>query len=145
MGSLVLASLMATIPALAHQGFGHGGASGRGYLLSALQLSDDQREQIRNIFANGRETIRPLHRQLRDKRTGLREATIAAPFDEARVRSLAQEAASIEAQMRVERARLMNGALGVLTLEQKAKLDDLRQQRRQQLKEWRQRGFSGPG
>ncbi len=142
-GGLILASLLAS-SALANQGFRHGGGKDRGHLWSALQLSDDQRAQIKNIFANSRESIRPLHQQLQEKRTALREAMAASPFDEERVRSLAQELSSVETEMIVQRARLMNEALGVLTSEQRAKLDELRQQRQQRFREWREQRHSDP-
>lgn len=143
MGGLILASLLASF-ALANQGFPQGSGKGRGRLWSALQLSDDQRAQIKNIFANSRESIRPLHQQLQEKRTVLREAMAASPFDEERVRFLAQELSSAQTEMIVRRARLMNEALGVLTSEQRAKLEDLRQQRQQRFQEWRERHRGRP-
>jgi len=143
MGGLILVSLLAS-SALSNQGFRQGGGKGRGRLWSALQLSDDQRAQIKNIFANSRESIRPLHQQLQEKRTALRKATAASPFDEERIRSLAQELSSVEMEMIVLRARLMNEALGVLTSEQRAKLEERRQQRQQRFKEWQERYRSRP-
>jgi len=143
MGGLILASLLAS-SALANQGFPHGGGKGRDHFWSALQLSDDQRAQIKNIFANSRESIRPLHQQLEEKRTALREVMAASPFDEERVRSLAQELSSAQTEMIVQRARLMNEALGVLTSEQRAKLEELRQQRQQRSREWRGQRHSDP-
>lgn len=144
LGGLALASLLATIPASAEQAFGHGGR-GRGHLLSALGLSDEQREQIHNIFVYGRDSIRPLHQQLQEKRTALREAAATSPFDEGRIRSLAQELSGLQAELTIERARLANQLLGLLTSEQKARLEELRQQRQEQFKEWRERRFSNPG
>lgn len=144
MAGLILALLLASSPGLANQGFGHGGWRGRGHFWSGLQLSSDQKERIKNIFSSGRESIRPLREQLEGRRAALREAVTSAPFDEGRVRSLAQELSSIQTEMLVQRSRLMNDALGVLAPEQRAKLEELRQQRRQRFKEWRERRFSNP-
>jgi Spy/CpxP family protein refolding chaperone len=138
--SIVVAALMAS-SIFAHPGFGPGrfgmmrrmGPS----LLDQLQVSADQRSQIQNLFTDGRETIRPLIQQLREKHTVLQEAARGQPFDETLVRSQAQEIADVQARLMVARAQLKNQVLAVLTDEQQARLGELRAQRLQQFREWR--------
>lgn len=143
-GALIVASLFLSSPASAQPAFGLRGWHGGGHLPAELQLTDDQKAQIQTIFADGRDTIRTLFRQLREKRMALKEAARTQPFDEGLVRSQAQEVADLQAQMMVARAQLGNKTLSVLTNEQKAKLDELREQRRQRFQEWRERHRTRP-
>lgn len=138
--SIAVAALMVST-IFAHPGFGPGrsgmmrrmGPS----LLEQLQVSSDQRSQIQSIFTDGRETIRPLIQQLREKHAALQEAARDQPFDETLVRSQAQEIADVQARLIVARAQLKNQVLAVLTDEQQARLSELRAQRPQQFREWR--------
>jgi len=135
----VAALMVSTI--FAHPGFGPGrsgmmrrmGPS----LLEQLQVSGDQRSQIQNLFTDGRETIRPLIQQLREKHAALKEAAQSQPFDETLVRSQAQEIADVQARLIVARAQLKNQVLALLTEEQQARLSELRAQRLQRFREWR--------
>jgi Spy/CpxP family protein refolding chaperone len=140
-GALIIAGLAMSAASFAHPGFGPGrlGMMRRmgPPLLEQLQLSSDQRAQLDLIFASGRETIRPLAQQLREKAAALRETTRTGPFDEALVRSQAQDVADVQAQLMVARAQMMNQALTVLTDDQKARLTELRAERFQQFRELR--------
>ena len=148
--TLVLATLVGSFPVLAQTGkqtmdqsqasdtprsqakvFRHSHRAGLKRLLAQLDLTDDQKTQIRSIFTKNHDTFRALHQQLWEKRMAMREATWAEPFDEALVRSQAQELAKLRAEMMVAHARLVNEALSVLTSKQKAKFNELREQRRQ--------------
>jgi Spy/CpxP family protein refolding chaperone len=138
-GALVIAAGMSSI-IFAHPGFGPGRLGMRRMappLFAELRLSADQRAQIQTIFADARDAIQPLARQLQEKHAALREAAGSQPFDETTVRSQAQEIADVQAQLMVARAQVMNRVRGVLTDEQKAQLSELRAQRLQQFREWR--------
>jgi protein CpxP len=139
-GFIAAAGSLALSTAVADPGFGRPGMRGRmggAPLFSQLQLSDTQRSQIRDIFANNRDTIRPLMQQLHEKQAALRQST-EGNFDEAAVHAQAQDIASIQAQLIVARAHIRNQVLGVLTDDQKARLSELRAERMQQFREWRQ-------
>ena len=137
-GALIVTSLLMSSAVFAHPGFGPGRLGMmKAPLLEELQLTGDQKARVETIFAAGRETIQPLYQQLREKQTALREAARTEPFDEALVRSQAQELANLQAQMMVARAQLMNQVLSILTDEQKARLKELRDQRLQRFMEWR--------
>ena len=143
-GTLIVTTLFLSSVASAHPAFGHGDWRMGTPLLEQLQLTDDQRAQLQTIFANGRDGTRTLFRQLREKQMALREAARTEPFDEALVRSQAQEVADLQAQMMVTRAQLVNKVLSILADEQKAKLDSLRDQARQRFREWRQQHLRRP-
>jgi protein CpxP len=141
-GALIAVAALMVSTIFAHPGFGPGrsgmmmrrmGPS----LLEQLQVSSDQRSQIQSIFTDGRQTLRPLFQQLREKHAALQEAARGQPFDETLVRSQAQEIADVQARLMVSRAQMMNQVLAVLTDEQKARLSELRAQRMQQFQEWR--------
>lgn len=137
-GAIAAAGSLALSTAVADPGFGGPGMRRMGApLFSQLQLSDTQKSEIHDIFANNRDTIRPLIQQLREKQAALRQSS-EGNFDESAVRAQAQDIASIQAQLIVARAHIRNQVLGVLTDEQKAHLSELRAERMQQFREWRQ-------
>ncbi|HTM09348.1 MAG TPA: Spy/CpxP family protein refolding chaperone [Verrucomicrobiae bacterium] len=144
-GVLTIAGLLAAVAAFAHPGFGRPGMMQqmRARLFDKLQLSDAQRTDIQNIFANARETIAPLAQQLREKHAALRDSVNGGTFDEAAVRAQAQEIAGLQAQLMVARAQARNQFLGVLTDEQKARLSELRAERQQRFQEWRRQHSAG--
>ena len=137
-GVIAAAGSLALSMAVADPGLGGPGMRRMGTpLFSQLQLSDTQKSEIHDIFSNNRDTIRPLIQQLREKQAALRQSS-EGNFDEAAVRAQAQDIASIQAQLIVARAHIRNQVLGVLTDEQKAHLSELRAERMQQFREWRQ-------
>ena len=145
--ALIVTSLLISSSVSAHPGFGPGrmGMMGaRTRLMEELQLAPDQKAQVEAIFINSRETTRTLHRQLWEKQTALRETARTEPFDEARVRSQAQEVADLQAQLIVAHAQLMNQARSVLTEGQKTKLGQLLAERLQRFREWRQQHMGRP-
>src|ERR1043166_7364083 len=87
--ALTLTALLAGGAALAHPGFGSPAMRQdiRARLFDELNLSDTQRSDMRNIFANGRQTIAPLAQQLREKQAALRNSVNGGAFDETAVRA----------------------------------------------------------
>ncbi len=143
-GVIAVAGSLALSTVLADPGFGRPGMMRRmgPPPFSQLQLSDAQRSEIRDIFTNSRDTVRPLMQQLREKQSALRQASEGS-FDEAAVRAQAEDIASLQAQLIIARAQIRNKVLGVLTDEQKDRLSELRAERMQQFREWR-RQHSAP-
>ena len=150
-GVLIAGSLLMIPTVFAQPGFGPGrpgmmGRTGRmgPPLVGQLELSGDQRAQIEAIFAGGRDAIHPIAQQLREKRAALGDAARALPFDETAVRSLAWQAADLQAQMTVARAQIANQLQSLLTEDQRTKLSQLRAERLQQFKEWRRQHMGRP-
>ena len=150
-GAFIAASLLMSPAVFAQPGFGPGrpgmmGRMGRmgPPLLDQLQLSGDQRRQIEAVFAGGRDAVHPLAQQLREKRAALGEAARALPFDETAVRSLARQAAELQAQLTVARAQIANQLQSLLTEDQRTKLSQLRAERLQRFKEWRRQHMGRP-
>ncbi len=111
-------------------GMRHRGGIGR-HLMKELNLSDEQRQQARAIMQRRLEGTKAQREAL----FMLREKRIAGTFtadDEARAKALRQE---MRAAMEGSRAEME----GLLTAEQKGKLEQLKQDRKSKIEERRQR------
>ena len=139
LSALFLAGLLASSPAKAQPGPGHPGMFPGPRLFDALQLTDGQKATIQELFAANRGNARELFQRMQEQRQLMRNAAQTQPFDEAAVRFQAQELAKLQAEMMVRRAAVMNQVASVLTADQIAKLEELRQERKTHFQEWRQR------
>src|SRR5262249_47036822 len=111
------------------KGHSHWGARHmRGDFFSKLNLTDAQKAQLKQIRENHSQTISPLMTDLRAKRQEIRQASQGATFDESLVAQKLAEIAPLEAKLMGERVKLHNDMLSVLTPDQKAQLDQARQQ-----------------
>jgi len=86
-----------------------------------LNLTDDQKTQIKNIQDSFRDSNKSLFDQLRDLHEKQGDP-MTSTFDEAAVRSAAEARAKIQVELEVSHAKMMSQILGVLTAEQKAQL-----------------------
>ena len=102
-----------------------------------LDLTPEQREQVKAIRAAEQEKIAPLREQMREEREQMRAIIEKQPFDEAAVRSLAAAQAEIRTEMFVSHARVKNQIHALLTPEQRQKAEELRSQMKER------RGFKG--
>ena len=142
---LVLAGLLASSRAEAQPGPGFCGGFHGGRLFETLQLTNEQKAAIDGLFAANQDNARSLHQRLQEQRQLLRNAAQAQPFDEAAVRFQAQELANLQAEMMVQRIAVMNQISSVLTADQKARLQQLREERKAHFQEWRERHRPQPG
>lgn len=121
---------------------GHGKRGGFGHQFGQnLNLTDAQKEQMRQISTRYRESFKAMHEQTRTQERGahggIYDALKDGAFDEAKVRAAAQARANARVEMDVARSRMMSEMYAVLTPEQKAQLATERQQREQKRQEWR--------
>jgi Spy/CpxP family protein refolding chaperone len=108
-----------------HEGMGHRG--GVGHLIRELNLTEEQRQQAHAIMLRRLEGTRTQREEL----FKLREKRIAGAFtadDEVRAKALRQE-------MRASREGVRAELEGVLTAEQKTKLDQLKQERKAKIEQ----------
>ncbi len=150
-----LALLAVALPALAQpKGDGPRGG-GRGFmdghrlehLALRLELSDGQREELREAFKARFEAGAEVRQGLFDARRALQEQIHTASFDEAAIRQAAGALAALEADMAVERARQAQKMRQILTPEQLAELEEMRGDRQRfgrRGPRGRGRGFGGP-
>src|SRR5208337_3979901 len=119
-----------------HRHFGrHHGHFG---LWKKLNLTDAQKNQIKTIMSEERPKMKPLFQQLNAGREQLNALIKSGPFDEAKVRSIAKGQADILANMIVARERMKSMMYAVLTPEQRAKAEKLREA-------WKTLHEDGPG
>ena len=103
-------------------GFGRG-FEGRGPLAD-LNLSTEQREQVRAIFERHKEEFKSAGEKMEAARSAQRAAVDAVPFDESEIRSRTTEVANAEAEMAILRARVNGEVFQVLTPDQQTQLKE---------------------
>ena len=143
---------LAALPALAHPpDKGRGGPGGGGHRLEhlalRLDLSEGQREELRQAFAEGFEAGAETRRALFEAKRALGEQVRSADFDEAAIREAAAAVAGLEADMAVARAKRGQELRQILTPEQAALLEEMRAEREERgfrRKGRGRRGFGGP-
>lgn len=125
---------------------GPGGRDGRGgrgearlLPLRQLDLSDEQREQVREAVGESREAGRDTARAMRDARRSLAEAVTAQPVDEDRIRSLAADLGRLQGDAALGRANLHAALWGLLTPEQQARATEIRAARQERRADRRER------
>ena len=112
-------------------GFHDGPGGPRGGLVPFardLNLTDEQKAQIQKLTDSLEESTQALREQLRAQHGDEFAALKDGAFDEAAVRAAAQARANVQVELEVARARTMAQIYALLTAEQKAKINELRQQ-----------------
>ena len=117
------------------RGPGGPGGPGMGLPLAALNLTEAQREQARNIAQQHQQQTRTLMERLRAARAAQQQAVDTMPVDEGRIRAAVQDLAAVEADLAVEQARLRTDLFAILTAEQQAQAQKLRAEREARMKE----------
>ena len=129
-GLLAAASLAFAVPAQAQPG-GHGGGMhemrGGMQMLRRLDLTEAQRDQVFKIFHDAAPAMRERMKAARSAQDELRKAATASSFDNARVRQLADAVGKAHAEAAYARAETMSRVAALLTPEQRARLDELRE------------------
>lgn len=110
-------------------GHQHGGGEMRG--LRALNLTEAQRDQIFKIHHDQAPAFRDQMKKVRASREELQKLARADKLDPAALRRAADAQAKAISDMTVMRVQAQNQVRAVLTPEQKAKLDQMREQRHQ--------------
>ena len=92
-----------------------------------LNLTDDQKAQIKTVLSGERGTLQPLLSRLHDARKNLRAAIRAGDANEATVRAASAQVAEVESDLAVERMKIYGKIAPILTDEQRKKIADLEQ------------------
>ena len=96
-------------------------------MLRHLDLSDAQRDQVLKIF---HDQSPAMHERVKAAREDLEKLASASGFDRARARAIADTEAKAISDMEVLRAESIARVRELLTPEQRAKLDQMREHRR---------------
>jgi len=106
-------------------GMGAGHMPGR--MFRNLDLTEQQRADIKKIMETERSIMQPVHQQLRENREALQAATKDGQFNEGEVTKLADKQGDLMAQMIVSRERVQAQIWQILTPEQREKLGQWRE------------------
>src|SRR5215510_9161792 len=107
---------------------GHHGRGMRGAIFRESNLTDEQKAQMKQIRQSYRERTQPLRQELRAKTQGLRQANQGGAFNEALVTQTLTETAPLRAKLMGESFKLRQEMMAVLTPEQNAKIEQMREQ-----------------
>lgn len=115
--------------------FGHFGGPGGDLPLRALELTDAQRQQVRDITERHRANLQTAGQQLRQAFEAQRAAVEASPVDESQIRSTSEALATAHTAMAIERAQVRSEILSILTQEQQEKVKQWQAERQTRMKE----------
>ena len=107
---------------------GPGGPFGFGPGFGQLDLSEDQKAQLKQIAESHRDEFRALGDKARAAHDGMQALIDAEQIDENAIRAKSQEIAAADASVMILNARVRQQSMQVLTSEQQAKLKELREQ-----------------
>ena len=108
-------------------GMGHGfGTDGHmmGFFARKLNLTDEQKAQMKTILDKEHPTMKPLFEQERQIDQQLRQY-VEGTFDQAKVQALATQKAQVDIQLTVARTRIHNQLYQLLTSDQQAQLKQM--------------------
>ena len=95
-----------------------------GFFAKKLNLTDEQKAQMKSIMQKEHPTMKPLFEQQRQIDVQLRQY-VEGNFDAAKVQALATQKAQIQAQLTVEQTRIHSEMYQVLTADQQAQLKQM--------------------
>ena len=118
-------------------GMRRGGPMGFGPEFRQLDLTDDQRAQLRSIAESHRDELRAAGEKARAARDGMQALLDADSINESAIRAKSAEIAAAEAEVMILNAKVRQESMPVLTPEQQQKLKELRAARQGQMKQRR--------
>ncbi len=95
-----------------------------GFFARSLNLTDEQKTQMKSILQKEHPTIKPLVEQQRQIDSQLRQY-VEGTFDEAKVRALAVQKSQVETELTVAHTRVHNELYQVLTADQRTQLKEM--------------------
>jgi Spy/CpxP family protein refolding chaperone len=127
LGSVVAKSQTAEeapAPPMHGHGMGMGMEGHMNFMAAKLNLSDDQKTQMKALLQKEHPSMKPLHQQERQIDMQLREF-VEGNFDQAKVAALAAQKAQIQAAITVQQTRIHNELYQLLTADQKTQLKQM--------------------
>jgi periplasmic protein CpxP/Spy len=115
-----------------HHGWHH---HGFGFFLKELNLTDAQKAQVKQFFADNKQTFKANMLNLMKAKQAVDSAIEKNPSDESTVRSLSANVASAETEISAQRAKFDAFLQSILTSEQKQTLSTLQQKRDARIQE----------
>ena len=117
-----------------------GGPMGLGLAFRELDLTDDQKAQLKTIAESHHDEFRALGEKARAAHDGMQALVDADSINESAIRAKSAEVAAAEAEVMILNAKVRQESMQVLTSEQQQKLKELRAAREAQMKQRRPGG-----
>jgi Spy/CpxP family protein refolding chaperone len=95
-----------------------------GFFAHSLNLTDEQKSQMKSILQKEHPTIKPLVQQQRQIDGQLRQY-VEGTYDEVKVRALAVQKSQVETELTVAHTRVHNELYQVLTADQRTQLKEM--------------------
>jgi len=132
-------------PPMYGHGYGHGFGMGghMGFLAKKLNLTDDQRTQMKAVMRKERPAMKPLFEQQHQLDLQLRQY-VEGTFDAAKVQALAAQKAQIQAQITVAETRIHGEMYQLLTADQKEQLKEMEANHEARMQQHMQDGPPAP-
>lgn len=144
---LVIGGVFAIAQRAMHKGFGghgmRGGEQGVMMMLRRLDLTSDQQAKVKEILDANKGTVQPIREQLKANHEKL--AALGGNFDEGQVTAIAKEQGDLMSQMIVARQKVKSQIFAILSDEQKAKAEQLRQEMKERFQNKAKAWFGGEG
>ena len=121
-----------------HGGEKHGGGRRMEKMAERLDLSDEQRAEMEKIHQSAGESMAPLHEKMKAGMKAEREA-LENGASEVELEKLAAETAKARVALMIHRRDVKQQVTAVLTEEQKAKLAEMKAERRAKMEERREK------
>ena len=101
------------------------------FFTKALDLTDAQQAQIKQLIATEKPTLHPLMIQEGQAHEQMMQLISSGNFDESKAQAIAAQEAQVHTQLEVEHARLMSQAYQLLTADQKTKFAQMQTKHQQ--------------
>ena len=108
-----------------HRNFMGRGGPDFGMFLHQLNLSDDQKAQVKQIFQNEKPAMKPLMQQEMQARLAMIQLVTSGNFDPAKASAIANQEAQTHVAMEVEHAKIGAQIYQLLNSDQKTKVADM--------------------
>ncbi len=105
------------------KGHGRGHHGKMGMALKGLDLTNEQKAKVKEIFEASRTAVEPLMEQMKANHAKIRDLGTNGSFDQAAVEAIANEQGSITAKLIIEKEKAKSQVFAILTDEQKAKAE----------------------
>ena len=124
MGSAIARSQTADVapPPMHHHGYGMG--DHMGFFAQKLNLTDEQKTQMKAVMEKEHPAMKPLMQQQHQIDQQLRQY-VEGTYDEAKVQALAAQKAQIQAQLTVAETKVHNQLYALLTPDQQSQLKQM--------------------
>jgi len=114
-----------------------------GFFAKALNLTDDQRAQMKTIMQKEHPAMKPLFQQQHQIDLQLRQY-VEGTFDQAKVQALAAQKAQVQVQLTVAQTRIHSEMYQLLTPDQQSKLKEMEANREARMQKHMQEAPPAP-